>query len=301
MAFTFKSRTSVAILGILTATASACSTALAPLSSGSSLMTGTLNTPIVQHRFTLKFNANSRKLGHNAVSRTPIAASADLRANCSPIADQGQLGSCTAFAWGKGMAEFLAKKKGDNTALSALFFYVKELEMENHLGQDAGAESMETGSKVLQQFGDAPNTDMPYLSSADQMNSAKIKKALSTLPNAKQLADGAAYKSGKMVSVPDLAAAKEQLAKGSPVAMGIMVYDSFQSAQHGNIPVPNIKEEQLLGGHAVLAVGYDDAKQVLIMRNSWGTSWGDKGWFYLPYGYINKDLVLDCWSPEATR
>src|SRR4051794_4594568 len=99
MAFTFKSRTSVAILGVLTATASACSTALAPLSSGTSLVTG-LNAPVAQHRFTLKFNKNSRKLGANAAPRVRTPASTDLRSGFSPIADQGQLGSCTAFAWG---------------------------------------------------------------------------------------------------------------------------------------------------------------------------------------------------------
>ncbi|MBC7545455.1 MAG: C1 family peptidase [Candidatus Sericytochromatia bacterium] len=297
MAFTLKSRTSVAILGILTAAASACSTTLAPLSSGTSMISGlTSGTKTAAHRFTLKFNKTSRVMKFKA-SRADLPASIDMRAKCSPIADQGQLGSCTAFAWGKGMAEFLAIQKGDKTPLSAIFFYVKELEMENHLGQDAGAESMETGGKTLTKFGDAPDVLSPYLSSADQMSSAKIKKALSTLPNAKQLEAALPYRAAKVTPVADLAAAKEQLAAGRPVAMGIMVYESFQSpaGNAGNIPVPK-DGEQVLGGHAVLAVGYDDAKKVLIMRNSWGTSWGDKGWFYLPYEYVKGDRVLDCWS-----
>ena len=64
----------------------------------------------------------------------------------------------------------------------------------------------------------------------------------------------------------------------------------------GIIPMPKPKE-QLLGGHAVLAVGYDDTKQWLIVRNSWGTSWGVKGYFYMPYTVFNK-LVMDMWTGE---
>jgi len=298
MAFTTK-RTATVVLGALTLAASACGTALSPIGQGL-VHTGTFAAPQpTHHRFTLKFNNKSRKLGANAVTRAELPTSVDMRDKCAPIYDQGQIGSCTAFAWGKGMAEFLARQKGDKTPLSALFFYVEELKLEGHLGQDAGAESMETGGKILTQFGDCPDSELPYLSPMDQMNSSKVKKALSTLPTDKMVKDAIPYKAAKMTAVPDLAAAKTELAAGHPVAMGIMVYESFESqaaSSTGMIPVPDTDKEQLLGGHAVLAVGYDDAKKVLIMRNSWSTKWGDKGWFYLPYGYVKENLVLDCWS-----
>ena len=78
-----------------------------------------------------------------------------------------------------------------------------------------------------------------------------------------------------------------------------MVYESFESpevAQTGVMPIPQ-PGEQPLGGHAVLAVGYDDAKQVLIVRNSWGTAWGDGGYFYMPYAIVTElKLALDFWT-----
>jgi C1A family cysteine protease len=56
-------------------------------------------------------------------------------------------------------------------------------------------------------------------------------------------------------------------------------------------------KEKLLGGHAVLAVGYDNAKQVFIVRNSWGTSWGQKGYFTMPYAYLtDSSLADDIWT-----
>jgi C1A family cysteine protease len=300
LAQTTFTRSALFVLGAMTAIASACSTAMAPIP-GQSMLSGMGAAPkTAQHRFTLKFNKNSRKLKF-VQRRDNTPALVDMRDKFAPIYDQGQLGSCTAFAWGKGIAEFLARQKGDKTPLSALYLYVQELKMENHLGQDAGAESMETGAKVLQQFGDCTDAEIPYLTPVDQMNSAKIKKALSTLPTDAQNKSAAKYRSTKSTPVNDLAAAKAELAAGHPVAMGIMVYESFQSPTVNNtgmVPVPDTNNEQLLGGHAVVAVGYDDAKQVLIMRNSWSTKWGDKGYFYLPYGYMNKDLVLDCWSAQ---
>ncbi|MBC7474337.1 MAG: C1 family peptidase, partial [Candidatus Sericytochromatia bacterium] len=86
---------------------------------------------------------------------------------------------------------------------------------------------------------------------------------------------------------------KDNLDKKNPVVFGIRVYDSFMKSKGGIIPTPNPKTEKLLGGHAVCAVGYDDTKGVLIMRNSWGTTWGDKGYFYLPYSYFKLNLVAD--------
>ena len=105
----------------------------------------------------------------------------------------------------------------------------------------------------------------------------------------------------KANSVPTtLAAMKAVLNAGFPFVIGIAVYSSFESndvARTGMVPVPNTKTEQLLGGHAVLCCGYDDAKQCFIMRNSWGQGWGIKGYFYIPYVYLtNPSLSSDAWT-----
>jgi C1A family cysteine protease len=80
-----------------------------------------------------------------------------------------------------------------------------------------------------------------------------------------------------------------------PVALGIAVYESLESeevARTGEIPVP----QEFLGGHAILAVGYDDEKELVIIRNSWGKDWGDAGYGYLPYDYFAAGLVVDMWT-----
>ena len=83
---------------------------------------------------------------------------------------------------------------------------------------------------------------------------------------------------------------------GFPFVFGIMLYESFDSdktTKTGIVSMP-LKNEKDNGGHAVLAVGYNDESQCLIVRNSWGEEWGDKGYFYLPYEYAEK-LADDFW------
>ena len=89
---------------------------------------------------------------------------------------------------------------------------------------------------------------------------------------------------------------RESLARGLPVVMGFDVYDSFMSeavAKSGVVTVPDTASESLQGGHAVLAVGYDDAKQALLIRNSWGPEWGIGGYCWMPYWYVTSGHASD--------
>jgi C1A family cysteine protease len=92
---------------------------------------------------------------------------------------------------------------------------------------------------------------------------------------------------------------KQSIIEGFPFVFGINIYETFESENvknTGNVPMPDTSNEKLLGGHAVMAVMFDDDKKVFGCRNSWGTNWGDKGYFYLPYDYIlNSDLASDFW------
>lgn len=97
----------------------------------------------------------------------------------------------------------------------------------------------------------------------------------------------------------NLADMKGCLASGYPFVFGFTVYPSFESdevARSGIVPIPGASE-QTLGGHAVLAVGYDDTKNMFIVRNSWGSGWGLAGYFYMPYAYLlDNNLANDFWT-----
>ena len=89
---------------------------------------------------------------------------------------------------------------------------------------------------------------------------------------------------------------KYVLASGHPVAFGFSVFESIKKAQeNGKIPFPT-KSDKVLGGHAIMAVGYDDKKKSLLIRNSWGAEWGEAGYGWLPYAYVETGLALDFWA-----
>lgn len=223
-------------------------------------------------------------------SKTVLPKSVDLRTGCSAIVDQGKLGSCTANAIASGLREYWEEQAGKLIPLSRLWLYWQERNIEGSVNEDAGAE-IRDGMKVLQQLGCAPEADWPY----------DITKFTQT-PPAKATADAVPFKVTEYHRVTALTTLKAALAEGYPVVLGFDVYESFESdqvAKTGIIPLPN-PGERLLGGHAVLAVGYkDDAKYktngFVICRNSWGEGWGDKGYFYLPYSYFAK-YVSDMWT-----
>lgn len=223
-------------------------------------------------------------------TKTALPKVVDLRPGCSDIVDQGELGSCTANAIASGLREYWEIRAGKLTQLSRLWLYWNERNIEGCVDEDSGA-FIRDGMKVLQKMGCAPEIDWPY-------DIAKFRQR----PPAKSNKDAVQYEITEYHRVTDLTALKSALAEGFPVVTGIKVYESFESdqvAQTGIVPLPN-RGEQFLGGHAVLAVGYkDDVKNngqgIVICRNSWGESWGDKGYFYLPYGYFVSN-VTDMWT-----
>jgi len=216
----------------------------------------------------------------------------DLRPTCPPIVDQGQLGSCTANAIAAAHRFDQIKQKATvNFEPSRLFIYYNERVIEGTVKQDAGAE-IRDGIKTLNQLGACTETTWPYVIS-------KFK----TKPTAKAFTEALLHQSVKYQAVTQtLDQLKGTLASGFPIVYGFTVYDSFESdavAKNGIVPMP-AKTESVLGGHAVLCVGYDDTKQWFITMNSWGTGWGDKGYFYIPYSYLtNANLASDFWVVQS--
>jgi C1A family cysteine protease len=217
-----------------------------------------------------------------------LPSAVDLRPGCPPVYDQGNLGSCTANAIGGAHQFDQLKQPGGQTFVpSRLFIYYNERAMEGTTGSDAGAQ-IRDGMKSINDKGVCPETQWPY-------DIARFK----TKPPIACYTEGLKHQSIEYLRVtPLIDQVKSALAAGFPVVFGFTVYASFESqavAKTGNMPMPK-RGEQVMGGHAVLAVGYDDARQVLIVRNSWGPTWGDKGYFYMPYSVITANMARDFWT-----
>ena len=238
-----------------------------------------------------------------------LPASVDLRENCSPIEDQGALGSCTAHA-GTALIEYYERRSfGRHLDASRLFLYKVTRNLMKLKG-DTGAYLRSTiGAMVL--FGVPPESHWPY---------TEGEKAFDREPPAFCYAFAQNYQTIKYFrhDSPGTTPAallkhlKTYLAKGHPAMFGFTVYNSVEQAEtDGRIPFPSPRE-RIEGGHAVAAVGYDDkieivnrsgakdaavkTKGALLIRNSWGAGWGDGGYGWLPYDYVLRGLAEDFWS-----
>jgi C1A family cysteine protease len=221
---------------------------------------------------------------------TKLAKQVDLRDQCpKEIYDQGQLGSCTANAIGCAFEFELLKQGAPNFMPSRLFIYYNERVMEGTVGSDSGA-MIRDGIKTVNKQGVCPETDWGY----------DISKFTEKPPQS-CYDEALNHQVTSYQRIPRvLNQMKGCLASGHPFVFGFSVYESFESdevASTGVAPMPDLATEQLLGGHAVLAVGYDDADRRFLVRNSWGDGWGMGGYFTLPYAYLTeRSLSSDFWS-----
>jgi C1A family cysteine protease len=217
-----------------------------------------------------------------------LPRSVDLRAGLPEPYNQGRLGSCTANALAGGLQYLLKKQRRRSFMPSRLFIYYNERVVEGHVDQDSGA-MLRDGIKVLNRWGACTETAWPYdiLRFAQKPSPACYAGALKH-----QL-----LKYERMDQ--DLNQLRGCLAEGLPFVFGFSVYSSFMTPAVartgvGQLPGP---QDAPQGGHAVLAVGYDDASQRFLMRNSWGKGWGQKGYFTLPYAYLlQPGLCADFWA-----
>jgi C1A family cysteine protease len=210
----------------------------------------------------------------------------DLRQYCTAIEDQGQLGSCTGNAIA-GAIELLHKKQNRIIDVSRLFIYYHERLLEGTVNYDSGA-YIRDGIKACYKYGAPKENLWPY--NINMFRTAPPKAAL---------ADASKRKITSYQRAGDFNQVMDAITSGYPVVVGFNVYASFEKpevAKTGIMPYPNAGNEQLLGGHAVLLVGYNKDNKTFIARNSWGTRWGDKGYFYMPFLVIqNTSMSSDVW------
>lgn len=218
-----------------------------------------------------------------AAPRLKLPKTVDLRSKLSAVKNQSTLGSCTGHAVGAYM-EFLYPSRPN---FSRLFLYYNGRAIDGTTAEDAGAQ-IRSVVKATSKLGGCRETLDPY----------DIKK-FAQRPSNEAFEDGLRSKIGSYARITSLNALRGALADGKPVVFGFMVYEGFESeevAKTGILQMPG-KDETCYGGHAVLAVGYDDNKKRVIVRNSWGRSWGQKGYFTMPYDYIaDNDLADDFWT-----
>ena len=218
------------------------------------------------------------------VRAVTLPSSIDLRPGCSAIEDQGNLGSCTSQA-AVGALEYMCIKDGVTFLdLSRLFVYYNTRVIENTVRYDDGA-SLRNTVKALAKQGACKETLWPY-----------IIKQFNIKPRADCYTDGikrTIVSYSRLFTLNDM---KSCLASSFPFICGISLYESFEFTQVGKTGIVNMptSREKMLGGHAIMIVGYDDKTSRFIGRNSWGNSWGMHGYFTIPYKYITN-FGADFW------
>lgn len=222
-----------------------------------------------------------------------VPPSVDLRSGCPPVYDQGRIGSCTANAIGAAI-EFdqIKENKAWDFTPSRLFIYYNERVIENSTGQDAGAQ-IRDGIKAVNAQGVCKETLWPYIVQ---------KFTVPPTPNCYQEAILHKALSYARLDNGNLNALKSCLASGFPFVFGFQVFESFEGpkvASTGILEMPH-PGERCMGGHAVMCVGYDDARKAFLVRNSWGAGWGEKGYFWMPYEYMTTaSLASDFWVIQS--
>jgi C1A family cysteine protease len=221
-----------------------------------------------------------------------LPTTVDLRTEDPTIYDQGQLGSCVGNAVAAAVEHNLKKQKLKSFTPSRLFIYYNAHALINLIKEDSGC-YIRDAIKTINSQGVCKESTWKYIISKFKRKPTNFSYK-SALQHTSIL-----YQRINNSSLYDL---KSCLANGLPIVFGMSVYGSFMSVgSDGIVPLPT-QNEQLYGGHSMLIVGYDDNTQVFIVRNSWGDSWGNKGYCYIPYSYLtNNNLSDDFWVIQSIK
>jgi len=222
-----------------------------------------------------------------------LPPSADLRPGCPAVYDQGDLGSCTANAIGAALQFDQIKQKLELSTPSRLFIYYNERALEGTVDTDSGAQ-IRDGIKTVASDGACAEFMWPY-----------VQEVFASRPT------DACYQNAKLHPAVQYARVTQNapqlkacLASGYPFVFGFTVYESFEGdeiAKSGIVPMPSESDTEI-GGHAVMAVGYDDRSQTFLARNSWGADWGMAGYFTIPYAYLtDSNLADDFWVIRVVK
>ncbi|HJS64359.1 MAG TPA: C1 family peptidase [Nitrososphaeraceae archaeon] len=240
-------------------------------------------------------------------NKDSVPTSVDLRTYCSPVENQGKLGSCTANA-SAGIVEYYERRAfNKHTDCSRLFIYKTTRNFMGVKG-DTGA-WLRTAMAALVHCGAPPEKYWKYTDKTPDFDEEPSSFIYSVADNFEALKYFSHDPYGQNVpSINTLKSVKKYLAAGIPSMFGFWGFPSFDKSNiPGGVPYP-CPGEKAIWGHAVVAIGYDDDKKIkntqcnketvgaLLIRNSWGTQWGEKGYGWIPYQYLLDKLALDFWS-----
>jgi C1A family cysteine protease len=234
----------------------------------------------------------------------------DRRFEFSPIRDQGKLSSCTAFS-ASGLVEYFEKKAYNTyTPISTRFTYKTTRNLLKFTGDTGAYLRTVMGSIAL--FGSPPEEYWEYNGASEEQN-----PDFDLEPTAFCYAFGQSYQSIKYVRLDQpevdpnklVTILKEYINKEFPSMFGFSCFQSLSQSNtnRGSIPFPT-ETERIIGGHAMVIAGYDDNKKIVnqlnnsetigafLIRNSWGTEWGEGGYGWIPYEYFYQRLADDCWT-----
>jgi C1A family cysteine protease len=229
---------------------------------------------------------------------TKLGTPVDLRRWCSPVEDQGDIGSCTANAGVALLEYFQRRATGKHLDASRLFLYKTTRNLLGWTGDDGAF--LRTTMKAMVLFGIPPEEYWQYEKA--RLNEEPPAFCYAFAQNYRSIIY---YRLDPPGTPPDdiLANVRKCLSSGLPAMFGFTVYSSMPGVgdKAADIPFPGDKDS-CEGGHAVVAVGYDDSRRIgkctgaLLIRNSWGSEWGDHGYGWLPYDYVTRGLADDFWT-----
>ncbi len=225
---------------------------------------------------------------HSSVARR-LPAAVDLRRHCPPVYDQLHLNSCSANAIAAALRyDQLREGRPHVPSPSRLFIYYNERVLAGVVGTNSPV-ALRDGYRTVTKVGACPEAMWPY-----QVRRFRRVPTPRCFRSAHDHRAILYYRLRRTVSH-----LRACLAERFPFVMAIAVHNSMMGRdvrRTGMVPMPT-RRDRLRGGHAVLVVGYDHDRRVLIFRNSWGRGWGDHGDGYLPYAFVaSPDLTWDFWT-----
>jgi C1A family cysteine protease len=263
---------------------------------------GLLQTPESEWSTMPVYNKAQFALDHQADAATLSGPVVTLTSPA--VRDQGQIGSCTGFAGTEAYEITYSYTHGAYPALMspAFLYYEERVNIEGYkITQDPGANMVNVG-QALEKYGITTEALMPYPNPA-----APTTKAFKTAPTSAAISTALGYEASgaTLLNQGDTAAVKNCLRNNVPVYFGFNVYDNTRTYQYfENLNTTSFtynpltstgalaKGVSLLGGHANVIIGYSDTQKAFWVENSWSTSWGDKGYYWLPYSVFQSSKIV---------